>query len=308
MKWKRYHNRDKFIDLTILLIIVGSALIVAYVTFGILNSQADAEIQKYSLGGAIVGFLITFSTFISTYTQFRRSSLDVQELYRQISELQNKLMKGAPKPSSEFIIESDERQRIVLARPEKWECAGGVIFDYEIPLCNLTREEDVFPAHFRVSFKPIKDSEKPEEYYMHYIEKIKNKKSVAGEECTNEYIYLGGEYDNIKSLKIIAKQYAKCKLEVDPWTGIQKHDEIPITKDEYERGLMESHKKFEKSPNSKQKNKSIEKYLELLQIVIVCYHEKLNNIFYFEFIDDSPDFIASSEKFNQIINSIRFLD
>lgn len=308
MKWERYYNLGKFIDATILVIIVGSALIVAYVTFGILNSQADAEIQKYSLGGAIVGFLITFSAFISAYIQFRRSSLEVQELYRHISELQNKLMKGAPKPSSEFIIESDERQRIVLARPEKWECAGGVIFDYEIPLCNLTREEDVFPAHFRVSFKPIKDSEKPEEYYMHYIEKIKNKKSIAGEECTNEYIYLGGEYDNIKSLKIIAKQYAKCKLEVDPWTGIQKHDEIPITKDEYEKGLMESHKKFEKSPHSEQKNESIEKYLELLQIVIACYHEKLNNIFYFEFIDDSADFIESSEKFNQIINSIRFLD
>jgi hypothetical protein len=41
---------------------------------------------------------------------------------------------------------------------------------------------------------------------------------------------------------------------------------------------------------------------------VVCYHEPLETIYYFDFLDDVKDFVESSAVFNQVLASTRFLD
>jgi hypothetical protein len=41
---------------------------------------------------------------------------------------------------------------------------------------------------------------------------------------------------------------------------------------------------------------------------LICYHEQLGKIYYFDFWATPGDFIQSSAKFNQILNSVRFLN
>lgn len=43
------------------------------------------------------------------------------------------------------------------------------------------------------------------------------------------------------------------------------------------------------------------------RMLVVCYHEALKTVFYFDFVDDASDFTASSECFNLVLNSVRFL-
>ena len=41
--------------------------------------------------------------------------------------------------------------------------------------------------------------------------------------------------------------------------------------------------------------------------MIICNHADLNKVIYFEFWDKPGTFVESSAKFNQIMNSVRFL-
>jgi len=49
-------------------------------------------------------------------------------------------------------------------------------------------------------------------------------------------------------------------------------------------------------------------YEQITRMRVVCYHEALGKIFYFEFFDDVRDFKDSSAVFNRILASTRFLD
>jgi hypothetical protein len=48
-------------------------------------------------------------------------------------------------------------------------------------------------------------------------------------------------------------------------------------------------------------------YLEVIYMIVYCYQEALEKIFFFEFWDDSKDFVESSDEFNLILASARFL-
>jgi hypothetical protein len=55
---------------------------------------------------------------------------------------------------------------------------------------------------------------------------------------------------------------------------------------------------------------TFEVWVEILPIVrttLVCYHRDLRHVFYFDFADNPADYVASSEVFNQIVRSVRFL-
>src|SRR4051812_26090290 len=123
-------DKRKIGDLFAVCVCVIFALITAYLTFGILQSQATTQNTVYSLGGAIAGALVSFSIFFVAYRQLITSSGEEEKLRDRIQELQQKLIRGAPRPKS-FEIEVDERLRLVLARPGNWEPKGGTIFDFE---------------------------------------------------------------------------------------------------------------------------------------------------------------------------------
>ena len=132
---------ERTFDVVVWTLIAVFGLVTAYVTFGILSSQASTEVQGYSVEGALAGFVVSAGVLTSIYLQVRKSSNEVEALHRRILELQNKLLRGAPRPLA-FETEVSERQRIVLARPEKWRPSGGIIFDYQLPLEALKEEDD----------------------------------------------------------------------------------------------------------------------------------------------------------------------
>lgn len=49
-------------------------------------------------------------------------------------------------------------------------------------------------------------------------------------------------------------------------------------------------------------------YQFISRMRVVCYHEQLEMIYFFDFWDDADDFVNSSKIFNQVISSTRFLD
>ena len=153
---------DKVFDIVIWLLIVAAGLGAAYVCFGVLKSTAQGQFQSYSVGGAIAGALVSWGVLTSVYLQLRGSSNELRELRNRTEELQNKVIRGAPRPLG-FEIEVDERQRIVLARPKEWRPKGGTIFFLEQRDAAQADEQksdkpksgDVFPASFLCYFEPI---------------------------------------------------------------------------------------------------------------------------------------------------------
>src|SRR5687768_6234218 len=189
-------DREKFVDISIIVIIAAIGLFTAFLTFGILSSQASAQIQQYSVGGAIAGALVSWGVLGTLYRQFRQSSDsfrqlkesnerlqetlergdqlkelqeanerlqeilargdELRDLRKRNEELQQKLIRGAPRPD-EYEIEISDREKIVLARPSKWIPRGGVLFDFELPASEMN-EGVVYPEQFRVYYIKIDES------------------------------------------------------------------------------------------------------------------------------------------------------
>jgi hypothetical protein len=108
---------DKVFDAVIWILIAALGLVSAYVCFKVLDSSASGQFQQYSVGGAIVGAIISWGILTSMYLQVRKSSGELVDLRRQVADLEKKLLRGAPRPK-DFETEVAERQRIVLARPK----------------------------------------------------------------------------------------------------------------------------------------------------------------------------------------------
>ena len=123
---------EKVFDLAVWFLIATIGLVAAYVCFGILTSAAEGKYQAYSIGGAIAGAIVSWGVLTSVYLQLRGSSTELEDLRERNEQLQNKLIRGAPRPQG-FETEVDERQRIVLARPKLWRPKGGTIFELELP-------------------------------------------------------------------------------------------------------------------------------------------------------------------------------
>jgi hypothetical protein len=313
-------ERRKLFDLIAVIVIAILGLATAWFTFGVLKSQATAEVQKYSLGGAIAGALVTMSLLFSAYKQISKSSgeAEVEKLRDKVQELQRKVIRGAPCPLG-FETEADERQSIVLARPEKWEAGGGAIFSFALPYSKL-QENDVFPASFSVYYVPTSnESESAEKCYANTIMNFKNPFIVGSYTC--EYLDVGGEAGGIKSLKVIAQLYAKIQITKDLLSGPAKgrFSWITVTRQEFESAhnapayqpqpqAASAPKEEKDAPPPATAEPEIRfEYRKVWQMQVVCYHTSLRKIFFFNFLDDEKDFTESSALFNQTLNSVRFL-
>lgn len=349
MDKERWTEREKWVDLFAIFVIAIIGLLTAYVCFGVLESQATAEIRKYSVSGGIAGALVSWGVLANLYLQFRKSSKELQDLKGRNEDLQKKLIRGAPCPS-EFEIEVDEKQRIVLARPGGWTRVGGVIFDYESVSVEydsaVTRKEgssDVMPSHFKVWYEPIKEKElydDPDHFYEEFA------RAQIGAGTPLEFMYLGGEPGGVKSLKAIWQEYARVEARKNPITKKWEPLYTSVPKEEFdawkEKKEKEDYEAFRKekqmalplleqsktitpaasvaaddgSPQAGEGQVDALKemevrgwpaYLIVMQLYVICYHKDLRTIFHFIFFDDEKDFIVSSAKFNQIIDSVRFL-
>ncbi len=262
-------DREKFVDITILTIIAALGLFTAFLTFGILNSQASAQIQQYSVSGAIAGALVSWSVLGTLYRQFRQSSDavhrlqennrklqelleqgdqvkslqennkrlqellergdEIKELRKRAEELQQKLIRGAPKPEG-YEIEISDREKIVLARPTQWLPREAIIFAFELPDSAMTDKRDVFPAQFRVSYVHIDESTgTADEYYSDYERYYSN-----FDRNTMEYIDVGGEPNPIRSLKIMTPEYCRIEISENRKTKMRQFTWSWATQEQYE--------------------------------------------------------------------------
>jgi hypothetical protein len=404
-------KNGRIFDLVVWLLIVALGLIAAYVTFGVLSSEASGQFQQYSVGGAIAGAVVSWSILTSVYLQLRRSSTELRELRTQNMELQNKLIRGAPRPQG-FDTEVAERQRIVLARPREWQPKGGTIFDLELPFDQMEKG-DAFAAAFRCYFVPISSTRQSQEEYYEQMQKSIEEAVDYVHSYSFEMVKLGGGPSEVDSLKLIIRQFVKITMTTSRQTGQPERswdivprneftgeiyffepsvvrvnqlgkvtfyvsslrkdaicyindaaretevvdgkayvtllDEdveypqiltvafensdaaglrsnvvaLPVEKAVEEEGTgvlkydddIEARKSTENGVSetatySEKVNGEEEQivYQQIVRMTVVCYHEQLQNIYYFEFFDDVKDFKESSRSFNQILSSTRFLD
>jgi hypothetical protein len=75
---------ERTFDVVVWTLIAVFGLVTAYVTFGILSSQASTEVQGYSVEGALAGFVVSAGVLTSIYLQVRKSSNEVEALHRRI--------------------------------------------------------------------------------------------------------------------------------------------------------------------------------------------------------------------------------
>jgi hypothetical protein len=200
-----------------LVVIAVLGLVTAGFCFGVLKSKAEVGVG-YSAGGAFAGALIAWSALGALYLQFNRSSTFVRDLLRENQSLQNKVLRGAPRPNG-FDSEVDERSRLVFARPGDWQPGGGLIFDFQSPFEPGTAV-DIFPARFRVFTEPIDPEElaSEEDTQAAYYRAIESatRQAADGRVSATEIVYVGAEPDGARSLRTTSRTYARATVLRDP--------------------------------------------------------------------------------------------
>lgn len=220
---------ERIFDLVVWLFIAAVGLVAAYVCFGILSSEATGQFHQYSVGGAIAGALVSWGVLTSVYLQLRGSSNELQELRNRTEQLQNKVIRGAPRPQG-FDTEVDERQRIVLARPKDWQPKGGTIFELEQKM----KPDDSFAAAFRCFFVPIESGSTPprEQFYEKELKLLRESSDVV-QSYSYELVRLGGESSGVESLKVIVRQFAQISIKPSPETGRIERTWVIVSRDQF---------------------------------------------------------------------------
>lgn len=259
-------------------VIIVAAIVIlslgaAVICFRILESSAEATLQNWKVGGGIAAFLVTASFLASTFLSlYRLLTTEQLEDYRKyIQELEAKLIKGAPCPPN-YTIDVDEKHKLVFARPQEWEPKGGVLYTY----VEKKKPNDDFVANFNVTF--------------------------IGEKDFNEF-YPG--FDG--STDSIAKMYAAKLKTIEQAlvsTGLTAATDIveEFTYVDGERSLKYTNTFAVGVPTASGVN-----HVNVRQSGIFTYVSRLRGLFEFSFTDNEEDFLQSSEVFNNVIASIRFL-
>ena len=260
------------------LVIVCVSVGVAYVLFGILESSASADLRQWKLGGAFAGFAFTASLLASTVLQvYREMRRDKEEDYvKQIQELQSKLIRGAPQPPG-FTIDVDERHKLVFARPVGWRHRSGVLYQY----IAVPTHGDHFAANFNVVFETPHDLEAA---YGLSASLLEQRRPFSPDELESLYrLVVTGMLEHMpRAMPGYAREgFSEEYVLVDGLKSLRYTHAYSMTHDS---GVT-----------------------RLTQVGVAIFQSALPGMFTFTFTDDSDDFLVSSEQFNHVISSIRFL-
>lgn len=206
--------------LTVIGVIVLLALATALVTFGILRSEgADTRIPGLSLGGAIVGFLISFTAFTVAYQQIdgpRRRQRELRDQFEQeftkLRESQqqerNKLLRSGDLPDG-FIREVDERYKFLFARPQSWLNRNVALYNLSAPAAS----GDMIAASLQVhSFPRGDDAETFQTAARDHARNIV--KELQAPPPVEETIHVGGsnEKSELACLKVTMTCYFAVRV------------------------------------------------------------------------------------------------
>jgi hypothetical protein len=181
--------------------------------------------------------------------------------------------------------------------------------------------------------------------YQETLEKRKRQSVYESYSC--EYIHVGEDAGFVPSLKVVTHEYAAITArKPDPLTGSKRTPKwTKVTREQYE-SLPKARSETADAPAPSEaararargggavrvagSNGQTETAVEgeivrpevdtadpttdlpprggrVLHVMIICYHADLKKVFYFEFWDKPDTFVESSAKFNQIMDSVRFL-
>lgn len=255
------------------LVIFAISIIIAYISFSILESSAEADLKEWKFGGAFAAFVFTATLLTSIIFQFyKQMTTDrIKEYQQLIQELQSKLVKGAPCPPN-YVIDLDEKHKVVFSRPGDWHPKGGVLYQYykkdptgifhtnfNVVYYDRNDLSDLYQVlnmgHFNIA--QIDVDKLYEAYSEAEAKSVRTAFNAEDENVTKEYIFI----DTIKSIKFIMTY--TCNVN-----------------------------------NTK---------LRLCQTGVSTYVPRLSALFSFVFSDREETYIKSSEIFNNVITSIRFL-
>jgi hypothetical protein len=234
-----------------------------------LESSAEANVQGYRLGGAIAAFAFTGAFLSSVFFNFYRllAADQLEEYAKQIQELQAKLIKGAPCPPG-YTVDVDEKHKLVFARPRHWEPREGILYYY----LEEQKPSDDVTANFNVVYV--------------------NEKQLAA--------LLGGRFD--PSTVNVDDIYEKEMMKLEALTqGTMSKEYVTIDgiKSAKYINTFRATVPTEESPEGKE--------LLFRTAGILTYVPRLKALYVFTCTDNEKDYLTSSEIFNNVISSIRFL-
>ena len=195
-------------DLVPWICIFLGGLIAAVVCFTILDSTAETE-RGIPLTGGIVGALVAWSALANLYLQLRRSNRTWESLQNLNEQLQTKLIRSSPRPVG-YEREIDERNGLVLARPETWEPRGGLLFSFSAPKSSAT---DVFSAELQVTQFPMASDRMSEDFYTDIRRFVTQLVDDLGGVQVEETIFVGGgDRPSVRSAKFTVQTYAEVRM------------------------------------------------------------------------------------------------
>ncbi len=249
------------------------SIIVAYVFFSILESSAQATLQNWKLGGAFAGFVFTASLLTSiTFQVYKHMTTDRIDTFReQIQELQSKLIRGAPRPQG-YVIDIDERHKLVFSRPEKWLPKEGLLYQY------ISNKKLEFKANFNVIYTSETD-------LCDLFDQLKL-----------------GKFDSVNvDLEKLYDIFAQGNIRgLEPFQA----ENVSETK---EFILVDDIKSLKQIISYTLPNPIGTDIKNLCAAAIYSYVPRLKALYQFTFSDSKENFLESSEVFNNVIRSIRFL-
>lgn len=259
-----------------MIVIAGISLFAAYVCFSVLESSAEGTLKEWKLGGAFAGFIFTASTLTSIVYQFfnRMNNDKIEEYQKQINELQLQLLKGAS-AKEKFKVFIDEEHGIVFSRPEQWNRAGGILYNYVASTRELD-PDDNFAPNFVITKQVKMDLD---EWY----------------EANGWGKFRGDDIEQLYD-RWAEQEIANVQQQLPGYTKTGFHKEYtPVDGIKSLRYTHSYSHSYSGSP------------IEITQVGIMVYVPSSDALFTFVFTDDVEDFLKSSEDFDYIISSIRFI-
>jgi hypothetical protein len=256
------------------IVIFAVSTIVAAIFFGILESSAEATLQNWKLGGAIAGFAFSAILLTSITFQFYKqvTANDVNKYRDQVIELQSKLIRGAPCPDN-YVVEVDERHKLVLSRPEAWLPKEGILYQYV-----EKKPGDAMPANFNVVYQNKND--------LADMYKQLNLGPFNADKINSENLYEAIINASVVFTQAMFADYSKGNITKE-FIFVDELKSMKVTHSY--SGTIGTAK------------------VNMCQCSVFTYVPRIKAMFQFTFTDNSEDYLKSSEVFNNVISSIRFL-
>jgi len=278
-------EKRMLISLAMIITILVASTFVAYVMFNILESSAEASLQNWKFGGAFAGFAFTLLASASLASQFYKQMTfdEISTLRNQIHELSSKLIRGAPCPE-DYVPEVDEKYKIVFARPKEWSPKRGILFQYED-----TKEKDIVSSYCSVScFTKKSLSTFKEEFKIGNFDE-------EGFDVDQLYNYYSGWItsrinDEVMSVRAQLGISGEIESRMNVHNEVIHVDNLPSRKVTYDYEIG-----------------GIPAVVSVRGFVICTFVPSFKGLYLFAFSADSRRFSKSSEIFNAIVGSIRFL-